>query len=709
MTAHFRSTAIFITLLVVLSTVVAGGGVVGAQTSEDANGTNATAETGVDLPPADDVYVEDNGDAVLAYEEAANGTQANYGLNVSEGLFHALVASDVEGSDDLAANVTAVMTGENVTGNGTLEAARPETLSNLSVNATGVQNDENARSDVSAAATVTGENIARSVPIERAGITGDVTTTGSTFDADLAANAQLTQPLGQPQHQSYEITEGNGTYTLNVSQERPVLGASASQWETREQAKRTLESQYVALAESMNGSADLTIDSYSFTQSESGRSQLDIEYSVTYQGIERAVADQLVSSLTSAEDVDLNRSEARNVSQRLRNLTVNELSVRYDQRQGSIEAGMSADLDNYDGAVLAALDVAEATDMQALNAGTMAGMNTAGVGSMPANTETTPTTSNVTSSNATATNAAATSAASFNQSLERFRKQFEAQQAANLTRTSTFTANVTKNSPQALSVDLDSQSRTENWGAYVGELEDRDIETSDLEYELHAATEGERVNVTAAVSVSGENLLKQATNQMLNSSTGPQAGQTREYVTAFREAGFRKGQMDVSVEDGRMQLETGAAFENMTALRDALVTLEGGQNVQSVVGQTENGTTTSYVRVEGAVPTLEGGQNVQSVVGQTENGTTTSYVRVEGAVPENASESQVRELGYVGEDTSVHLPNAWDRTIPSTNTSQANEYLGLTGASSGLTGPGFGVVVAVIALLAGALVAVRRR
>jgi len=674
MTARSRSAAVLVTVLVVLSTVVAGG-VVGAQSDAGgANGTNATAETGVELPPADDVYVEDDGDAVLAYEEAANGTQANYGLNVSEGLFHALVASDVEGSNDLAANVTAVMTGENVTGNGMLRMARPEALSNLSMNVTGVRTDENARSDVSAAATVTGVNIARSVPIERTGVVGNVTTTGSTFDADLAASAQLTQPLGQPQHQSYHITEGNGTYTLNVSQERPVLGATASQWETREQAKRTLQSQYVALAESMNGSADLTIDSYSFTRSESGRSKLDVDYSVTYQGIERAVADRLASSLTSAEDVDLNRSEVRSVSKRLRNLTVKELSVRYDQRQGSIEAGMSADLDNYDGAVLAALDVAEATDMQALNAGTMAGTNTAGVGSMPTSAETPP----AATSNVTPSNAAATSAASSNQSIERLRKQFAAQQAANLTRTSTFTANVTRNSPQALSVDLDSQSRTENWGAYVDELEDRDIETSDIEYELHAATEGERVNVTAAVSVSGENLLEQATNRMLNSSTGPQAGQTREYVTAFREAGFRKAQMDLSVEDGRMQLETGAAFENMTALRDALVTLEGGQSIESVVGRTDNGTTTSYVRVE-------------------------------DAVAENASESAVRELGYVGGDTSVHLPNTWNRTMPSANASEANEYLGLAGATSGLTGPGFGIGVAVIALLAAALVAARRQ
>ncbi|WP_049901788.1 PGF-CTERM sorting domain-containing protein [Halococcus agarilyticus] len=676
MTARSRSTAVLVTTLVVLSTVVAGGGIVGAQSDAGgANGTNATAETGVDLPPADDVYVEENGDAVLTYEGAADDTRTNYGLNVSEGLFHALVATDVEGSNDVAADMTAALTGDNLTGNGTLGMARPEALSNLSVNATGLRTDENARSDVAAAATVTGASLARSVPIERAGMEGNVTTTGSTFDADLAASAQLTQPLGQSQHQAYHISEGNGTYTLNVSQERPVFGAAASRWETREQAARTLRSQYVAIAESMNGSADLTIESYSFAAREGGRPRLDIEYSITYRGIERAVTDQVASSLTSAEDVDLSRSEARNVSQRLRNLTVNELSVRFDQSESSIEAGMSADLDNYDGAVLAALDVANATDMQSLNAGTMAGMGTAAGGAMPGNAGTTT----GTASNASVMNpSAGANAASFNRSLERFRKQFAAQRAANLTREVSFAANVTKPSPQAISVDLESHTRTENWGQYVDELENRDIETNNLEYELHAATEGERVNVTAAVSVSGKNLLKQATNQMLNSSAGPQAGQMNEYVTAFREAGFQKAKMDVSLDDGRMRMETGAAFENMTALRDAFVTLEGDQSIGSVVGRTENGTTTSYVRVE-------------------------------DAVSENASESQVRELAYADDDTAVHLPNAWNRTMPSANTSEADEYLGMTGATSGLTGPGFGVVVAVIALLAAALVAARRR
>ena len=105
------------------------------------------------------------------------------------------------------------------------------------MNASGIRTDENARSDVSAAATVTDTSLARSVPVERAGVVGNVTTTGSTFDADVAASAQLTQPLGQPRHQAYHITEGNGTYTLNVSEERPVLGANASRWSTREQAR----------------------------------------------------------------------------------------------------------------------------------------------------------------------------------------------------------------------------------------------------------------------------------------------------------------------------------------------------------------------------------------------------------------------------------------------------------------------------------------
>jgi len=674
MTARSRCATVLVTVLVVLSTVVAGGAVVGAQTPDDANGTNATAETGVDLPPADDVYVEESGDAVLAYETPSEGMRTNYGLNVSEGLFHALVATDIEDSNDVAANVTAALTGDDFTGNGTLGMARPEALSNLSVNATGMRTDENARSDLSAAATVTGASATRSVPVERAGVVGNVTTTGSTFDADVAASARLARPLGQSRHQAYHITEGNGTYTLNVAEERPVLGADASRWSTREQARRTLHSQYVAIAEAMNGSADLTIESYSFSASETGRSRLDVEYSVTYRGIERAVTDRMVSSLTSAEDVDLDRSEARNVTRRLRNLTVNELSVRYDQAEGSIEAGLSADLENYDGAVLAALDVANATDMQSLESAAIMGTRAGATGGMPGNTGTTT----GAAANASAVSPSGTSAASFDDSLQQFRARFEAQQAANLTREVSFAANVTRPSPRAVSVDLESHSRTENWGAYVDELERRGVETGDLEYELHAATEGDRVNVTAALSVSGENLLERATSRMLNGTTGPQAGRTRAYVTAFREAGFRKARMDVSVEDGRMRMETGAAFENMTALRDALVTLEGGRNVRSVVGRTDNGTTTSYVRVE-------------------------------GAVPENASESQVRERGYVGADTSVHLPNAWNRTMPSANTSRANEYLGLTGGTSGLTGPGFGVVVAVIALLAAALVAVGRR
>jgi hypothetical protein len=200
MTARSRSAAVLVTVLVVSSTVVAGGAVVGAQTPDAANGTNVTAETGVDLPPADDVYVEEGGDAVLAYETPSEGTRTNYGLNVSEGLFHALVATDIEDSNDVAANVTATLTGDDFTGNGTLGMARPEALSNLSVNATGMRTDENARSDLSAAATVTGASATRSVPVERAGVVGNVTTTGSTFDADVTASARLAQPLGQPRH-----------------------------------------------------------------------------------------------------------------------------------------------------------------------------------------------------------------------------------------------------------------------------------------------------------------------------------------------------------------------------------------------------------------------------------------------------------------------------------------------------------------------------
>lgn len=666
MTGRSRPVAVFIAVVVMVS-AVAGVSAVGAQGNNPSgtNGTAATNATGTELPPASDIYVEEDGDAVLAYEgdmtsQSTNAGRANMGLNVSTGLVHALVATDLDGMNDTAANMTAVLTGNEFIGNGTLETPRPDALSDLSVNVTGKQTDKTARSDATVSATLTDMDAIKSVPVENARIAGNMTTTAATFSAAAEAHAKLVRPLGRPQHQAFQITEDNGTYTLNASQKYTVSSYAAQQWSSRQRAKRTLRQQYVSIAKQLGGRADLTLDSYSFTKGADG-STLDIDYTVTYHGIERVLANQLTTRLRSSQNVDLNQSETDTLSKQLRNLTIEQASVSYDQRGRSLDAAMSVELEDYDGVVLGALTVAESTNMTALSQRTRPGM----AGS-------------ATTAPAAAGNAMGSSAANFNASLEQARKRFEAQQAANLTRRYTFAANVSKRSDRTIAFGGEFHSRSENWGKYVNELEDRGIKTSDVTYDLHAVTENGSVNVTAAVDVSGENLLRGISNQLLNSTESSGAGQAHQYVQAFRQAGFKKARTDLTLHDGRVRVEAGGAFENMTALRDAFVSTTGDQKLQDAVVRTENGTSKGYISMSSAVPA-------------------------------NATKQDVRKLSYVDSDTAVHMPDSWNKTFPTTNTTRAKGYLGIAGSGTGLTGPGFGIAVAVLALLAAAFVAVRRR
>lgn len=653
MTARSRPTAVLIAALVVLSTVVGGVAVVSAQDGTG-SATNATSadDTGVSLPPADDIYVKDNGDVVLAYEDEAGEGRVSMGLDISKGLFHTLVVANqtgmaVPGMSNVTGNATTILTPSKLIASGNLSVPRPEALSSLSVNVTGKRTDEIARSDATISATITPTNarLIRTIPIKNARLSGNVTIGASNLSAAVEAHATLSRPLGISQHQEFRITEQGGSYTLSASQEYTVSSFAAQQWNTRQRAKQTLRMRYVSIAKSLGGSADLKLESYSFTKQRQGY-RLDIEYTVTYHGIERVLTNQLVTRLSTSGKVSLNQSETDAIVQRLRNLTVKEVYVSADIQGRSIDAVLRVDLRNYDDVVFAALKIAQSANWEKFKQ---------------------PPQFNI------------------NDSLDQFRKQFEARQAANLTQRYTFSMNISKKSSRTVAVNAELHYRTKNWAQYVNELEKRGLTVANVHYELHATTEGGRVNATVALEISSENLLRQVSKSLLNAtrvgdSTGPAAANAkmfRKYIKAFRNAGFQKARMDISFHDGRIRFEAGAAFKNMSALRGLLINANQAGSLQSAIIRTENDTATGYVRLK-------------------------------GAVSGDATKEDVRNLPYVNSDTTIHMPDSWDKKFPTTNTSQAKSYLELSGSSSGL-GPGFGIVVAVVALLAAALVAVRRR
>lgn len=606
-------------------------------------------DDGVDLPTADEIFVEDDGDAVLVYRNESEDADVRLGLDVGSNLFHALVVAEPDGgTGDIQGSATAVLTRDSLVGNGSLAAPRPDAISQLSMEVSGQSTDENARFDATASATIDARNFSAAAIAEQARVRGNVTRTATRFRAAAEADVSLTTPLGQPQHQEFTITEDDGSYTVDASQEFAVREFAKERWNTSERAKRTLEAQFGSIARSLGGSSEITIDSYEFSRASAGDSyRLDIEYTIDYEDIEAGLARQLTTALASSEDIQLNESQLSSIRERVQRLNVDELHVSLDQSAGSVNAAFRMDLRNYDEVVFAALDVADAVETDTGNVGAQ---------------------------------------------LSRFRETFAAQQAADLEQRYTFDVRLESESRTATTLEAEATYRTSNWAAYRDELADRGIQTANTTYDLRARTEDDRVVANASFEVSGRNLVGQATDSLLNATQGGDE-RARAAIRAFRNAGFRKARMDVSLQDGTVRVEAGAVFEDLSTLRDALA-------------------------VSGSAPAID------SVVSRTEQGTTVSYVRVNGAVGGNATESDVSALPYVGEDTTVHLPGTWDRTFPEMDTEGAREYLGLsptpsptptpseTGGETGTTGgsgPGFGVAVALVALLAAALLAVRRR
>ncbi|MGA9402549.1 MAG: PGF-CTERM sorting domain-containing protein, partial [Haladaptatus sp.] len=138
----------------------------------------AQQQTLTTADPADSVYVMDNGDAVLAYNDTnTDNSSLEFGANVTKGLVHVLATDETE--SDMDAAMSLVMTPDGYTGNGSLTADSPDSLSNLDLDVNSVQNGEKANADVTLDAAFDSESsmsTAGSVHTD-----GSMTVTGDSF------------------------------------------------------------------------------------------------------------------------------------------------------------------------------------------------------------------------------------------------------------------------------------------------------------------------------------------------------------------------------------------------------------------------------------------------------------------------------------------------------------------------------------------------
>ncbi|EFW93957.1 hypothetical protein ZOD2009_02400 [Haladaptatus paucihalophilus DX253] len=614
-------------LVLLIAPVAATGPTTGPQSPQQRTLSNSA-------DPADSIYVMENGDAVLAYNNSnsGNGTM-EFGANVTSGLVHILATDETESDMDAAASL--VMTPDGYSGNGSLTANRPDSISDLTLDVNSKQNEQTSTGDLSLDATFdSGSSLSM---LNSVNTEGHVTVTADSFSTKGSGTVSSAMAAGADKKLKYDLRETENGFVLKGTQSGAISPYMSSSWDSRENAKEHLKSQYASVATQNGGSATVTIDSYEYDES-GVKPTLDIQYHVEFTGLKDAIAQSIAQSLKSSQQVSLSDEEIDSLSEDIKKMRIDHVTFGLNQHDGTMKLSWDVEVDNYDSAALAALEVAGNTNASSMNG----------------------------------------------QNIDRMKKTLEAQQAANLEQTVEWSAEATHPSSETTTVTAEVHYDSKNWKEYVQELKDRDIELGRSSVTLHAESNGDEVTARGSVEMKQKEMLSKVTDSMLSSfgSSKATSGGT-ELVKAFRSSDFQSARMDVDVESGTVTLEGGAKFDNMTAFADVL-----GDSY----GDTE----------------------VASIVGRTNNDTTTTYVRVTGLVDENATKEDVRALAVANADTEIHMPGEWDREFPSMDTEDAATYLGVqqangkeTKSASESGQPGFGVGIAVVALAGVALLARR--
>ena len=115
--------------LVVLSvTPLASGGLATSTTYQPDSSTAAMAE---EPEPADEIYVRENGSAVLVYEEDDSTdateppTDVEYGADIGSNLFYFLASEPLEGETGVTGEASVLLAETNVSGDGQFSVDRP--------------------------------------------------------------------------------------------------------------------------------------------------------------------------------------------------------------------------------------------------------------------------------------------------------------------------------------------------------------------------------------------------------------------------------------------------------------------------------------------------------------------------------------------------------------------------------------------------------
>lgn len=557
------------------------------------------------LGSADEIYLGENDSAVLRYDDEADVDTLEMGMDVSEGLVHMLVVDDIENPDDEldSANVSAILDQQGLSGSGSLIMQQPEDLENFELDVSGEVSEETNEFEGSASGTFDSE----ATTTGAVSTNGHVTATADRLETSGSVSVDSSEASGADGADEYldvSLEETSDGYEVDVAQEMTVDATSADQWSTEEQAEQTLWREYGVYAALLGGSSEIDVTNHDFEERSNGEHRLDIEFTVEYTGVDGGIEEQLTDQLASDPTMDLSRSEAQAIATSVTDTDIETLSFTMDASGSSMDVEWDVAIENYNELTVAMFDLAEAT---------------------------------------------ATDDQLPEDQIENARTAIEAQQAADLETKLTWDGEIEQTSSDEMTLDASLTSDTENWDAYIDELESRGVDRpNDVTFDLSAETDGDQLAIDGEFELGAEDLASQAVKNWAQSAqtgpTSPTSPEADQFVSALAESELEVARVDAGIDDGTVRVEGGARFDDMSTLTE---TVSESMAISGIATEQDGETASMYVYVDdmGEVDTA------------------------------SATKSDLEQFSVVDSETTVHRAGEWDDELPTIETDEMSEFL----------------------------------
>ncbi|ELY94620.1 hypothetical protein C483_02775 [Natrialba hulunbeirensis JCM 10989] len=528
-------------------------------TSAVAGTAVAGSETGIDqADPADEVFVTDDGDAVLVYEDDADDDldgSAEFGLDASESVVYALISDDIE--EDITAAFSFALGEDGMESDGSFVADRPDAINDFSMNVDGEQTEETNELDADLELVLDTQEFPEADFVQSATSSGEMVSSADEFAMEGDLSVSHIMPAEGPETGlDLTITETDGSYTVDVSQQDTLQPFEVDQWETEADAKAALEAEYGAIAQELGGDATVTIHDHEFDADTAGGGYIDVEYTIELENVKDGLEQLIADELTNDPELDISQSDAEEVAADILAAELEAFEFSYAFGENTVDAEWDIAFSNFETTAMAVLDLVDAVDEMDEE---------------------------------------------FDDEFDDYAEMYEAQVEADLTQTSTWDLRYEGTGANEATLTFDYDSDAENWDAYTDELAERDIDSPEFVIDATATTDDDEVSVEMALEFTQEDYLETAINAMVQDlQNDPMMDdEALALVTAFEEAELELAKFDLDMDDGTVTMEAGATFDDISAFESHLSDAYHGLTVEHIYADSDD--EAAYVYATGMV------------------------------------------------------------------------------------------------------------